>query len=381
MGVDVTGLVDATLLPADGPLVVTAEVTPATGQGDDAHDDEDATSTAVTHAESLGITTTVVDALVAGGTGTFGVTVRDDGPSAAHGVVVTADLPAGLSYAGGVSSDDDWTCSGTTSVVCALDGVLGVGASAASSFTFDVAVASGVTGDVVTTAVVGSRWQGDQDDDEVTTTVTAHAELSLATAVLTAPVAGGTGVYRVQVANRGPSDARDVVVTATLPAGLTSAVDVADVAAASTADWECSGTSTVVCALDAPLAPGEVARLDLRVSAASWLTGDVVVTATVSSSTPGLDGRAASATDRHTLHVEAPADPADPADPVDPVDPADPAAPAAPVDQAEPVDRAPLAVTGVEVALLALLALGLGVGGAGAVVVARRREGRPAFRE
>jgi len=220
--VQVTGLVDAALRPADGPLVNTAAVTPVTDQGADDHDDEDSTSTTVTHAESLTVTKTIDGTLVAGETGTYAITVRNDGPSAARGVVVTDDLPTGLTFAGGVDSDDDWTCSGTTSVVCELDGVLGVGAGAASSFTFDVDVASGRTGDILNTAVVGSDWADDQDSDDVTTGATVHADLGITKSHTGATVTAGTGTtFTLTVTNHGPSDAPGpITVSDTVPAGL-----------------------------------------------------------------------------------------------------------------------------------------------------------------
>lgn len=220
--VQVTGRVAATLRPADGPLVNQAEVTPVTGQGADTYDDEDSTSTTVTHAEDLTITKTIVGDLVAGSTGTYSITVRNAGPSVARGVVVTDDLPTGLTFAGGVASDDDWTCTGTTTVTCALDGVLGVGAAASSTFTFDVTIASGRTGAILNEAVVGSDWLDDQDSDDVSTGATVHADLGLTKTHPGATVTAGTGTtFTLTVTNHGPSDAPGpIVVTDEVPAGL-----------------------------------------------------------------------------------------------------------------------------------------------------------------
>ncbi|MFC6451795.1 DUF11 domain-containing protein [Cellulomonas gelida] len=110
----------------------------------------------------------------------------------------------------------------------------------------------------------------------------ASADLALVKSVVTAPVAGATGVYRLQVTNLGPSDARDVVVTDTLPTGLTFG----RLLDSSSGAWQCSGTTLVECELDGPLPSGALVHLDLEVVADASLTGDVVNTATVTSSTP-----------------------------------------------------------------------------------------------
>ena len=222
--VQVTGRLDAALVAADGPLVNTAEVVPVTGQGDDTYDDADSTSTAIAHAEDLHVTKAIAQTLVAGSTGSYAIAVRNDGPSLARGVVVTDDLPTGLTFAGGVTSTDDWTCTGTgtTSVTCELDGVLGVGTSAASSFTFDVTVAAGRTGTILNEAVVGSTWQADQDSDDVQTGTTVHADLGITKSHPAGDVRAGDGTtFTIVVTNHGPSDAPGpITVTDTVPAGL-----------------------------------------------------------------------------------------------------------------------------------------------------------------
>ncbi|MCC2314968.1 DUF11 domain-containing protein [Cellulomonas xiejunii] len=265
--VRVTGRVDAALVAADGPLVNTAEVTPVTSQGPNTRRDEHATSTAITHAEQLGVTKALVGDLVPGQQATYRVTVRNDGPSVARGVVVTDALPTGLTFAGGVTPAAAWNCTGTTSVTCELDADLGVGATA--SFTFDVTVASSVVGDVENTAVVGSTWQADQDDDTVTSGPRVLADLGITKTHTGTVLRAGEGTtFRITVTNHGPSDAPGpITVTDEVPAGLPVDGTVsADAGTCSVGAALPSGDQPVTCTLPAGLDAGGTWAIDVPVA-------------------------------------------------------------------------------------------------------------------
>ena len=268
VSVVLTGLVDRTFVAADGPLVNSAEVTPVTGQGDDAYDDTDSTSTTITHSEALHVTKTIEGTLVAGSTGTYGIEVRNDGPSVARGVVVTDDLPTGLTFAGGVASSDDWTCTGTTSVTCELDGVLDVGTAKASTFTFDVTVAPGRTGTILNEAVVGSDWADDQDSDDVSSGTTVRADLGITKSHPTGDVAAGTGTtFTIVVTNHGPSDAPGpITVTDTVPAGLPlDGTPSADAGTCTVGAATSGGARPVTCTLSAGLEAGDTWEIEVPV--------------------------------------------------------------------------------------------------------------------
>ncbi|GEA84634.1 DUF7933 domain-containing protein [Cellulomonas gelida] len=290
--VEVTGRVSASLVAADGPLVNQAEVTPVTGQGADTYDDEDSTSTAITHAESLTITKTIVGDLVAGSTGTYAITVSNAGPSVARGVVVTDDLPTGLTYAGGVDSDDDWTCTGTTSVTCELGDVLGVGAAAASTFTFDVSIASGRTGAILNEAVVGSDWLDDQDTDDVSTGATVHADLGLAKTHPDPTVSAGTGTtFTLTVTNHGPSDAPGpIVVTDDVPAGLPlDGAPTPDGGTCTVGTTKPSGAQPVTCTLTGGLAKNGTWEIEIPVLVPATAAAATITNTATVAGPPTLD--------------------------------------------------------------------------------------------
>ena len=265
--VQVRGRVDAALVAADGPLVNTAEVTPVTSQGPNTRRDVHTTSTAITHAEQLGVTKVLVGELVPGQPATYRVTVRNDGPSVARGVVVTDDLPTGLRFAGGVAPAAAWDCTGTTSVTCELDADLGVGATA--SFTFDVTVASSVVGDVENTAVVGSTWQADQDDDTVTSGPRVLADLGITKTHTGTVLRAGEGTtFRITVTNHGPSDAPGpITVTDEVPPGLpVDGTVTADAGTCSVGAALPSGAQPVTCTLPAGLDAGDTWAIDVPVA-------------------------------------------------------------------------------------------------------------------
>jgi uncharacterized repeat protein (TIGR01451 family)/fimbrial isopeptide formation D2 family protein len=159
-----------------------------------------------------------VDPVNAGDQVVYTLVVTNDGPSDAVGVTVADTLPAGMTL---VSTSG---CSNDPSGVpnCNL-GNLAAGAS--TSYTVTVQVAPGVSGTLTNTAVVSAATPDhDQTNNTATepTTVGVAADLRIVKTDDVDPVSAGTTVtYTLQVFNDGPSDAANVVVTDTLPAGMT----------------------------------------------------------------------------------------------------------------------------------------------------------------
>ena len=160
-----------------------------------------------------------LDTVVAGKQLTYTIAVTNNGPSKATRVKVVDILPANVSF---VSASDDCSEAGGT-VTCSL-GRLRVGKSK------EVIIVVGVdptAASIVNTASVSGK-QTDPDDTNnsatVNTDVSAEADLSVTKeADLDTVVAGEPLIYTVAVTNNGPSDATGVVVTDTLPAGVSFA--------------------------------------------------------------------------------------------------------------------------------------------------------------
>lgn len=195
---------------------------------------------------------------VAGQPFTFDLEVRNDGPSDAQAPIrIRDELPAGLSF---LSAGDGWTCttSGTAGVDqvadCVLDGdeALRAGTSA-PTLALTVLIAADVdAGVLVNSAAVSSptpdrNRENNTDTDEIAVTTLANLSIAKAHA---GPVAIGAPVdFTIVVTNDGPSQARDVNVVDTLPAGLSFV-------SATGEGWTCSAAGQeVTCTLDGPVPP------------------------------------------------------------------------------------------------------------------------------
>jgi large repetitive protein len=169
--------------------------------------------------------------VTAGRPATYTVTVSNGGPSAAENVVVTDTLPDGVTFlsASDVGSYDP--APGPNGVVTwPTIGTLANGASQA--YTLTVGVASGRTADLVNTAAVRTTTSDTDLSNNVYTlssTVETSADLAVSKMVTDRSgvpgrvTAGDTAIYTITVANNGPSDAANVVVTDTLPVVMTFA--------------------------------------------------------------------------------------------------------------------------------------------------------------
>ncbi|NND74623.1 MAG: DUF11 domain-containing protein [Ilumatobacter sp.] len=229
------------------------------------------------------------DPVQAGSSLTYTVTVTNDGPDDAADVVVTDTLPAGVSNA--VTSGCVEDPNGTPG--CTL-GTIAAGTS--KSYTITVDVDAGTSGTITNAASVTSSTNDPDPSDNSTsedTLVVAEADLSITKSDSPDPViAGSQLVYTITVDNAGPADAADVVVTDTLPAGVSNA-------ATST---ECAeGTAGVpTCSLGTIAAGASVSytiTVDVDPSGDATLSN----TATVAASTPDPDAANNTATETTTV--------------------------------------------------------------------------------
>ncbi|NAS32510.1 DUF11 domain-containing protein [Flavobacteriaceae bacterium R38] len=154
---------------------------------------------------------------------TFTITVTNDGPSDATGVVVTDQLPSGYSY---VSDDAAGGYNET-------NGIWNIGNLASgASITINIVALVNTTGDYTNVAEITSLDQTDidstpgnnliaeDDQDEATTIPRALVDLSVTKVANTlTPDVGGQIQFTVTVINDGPSDATNVVVTDLLASG------------------------------------------------------------------------------------------------------------------------------------------------------------------
>lgn len=221
------------------------------------------------------------------------LTVTNIGPSVSRGsdatpIVVTDDLPDGVTDISVTSADADVDCSiqsGTARCEIPFDLAVGASVVATVTGTVDSSVAPGTTieNTAVVTAVTTDPVEAN-DTSTSTTDVVVQEALTVDKSIIVpadaqVPIAGETITYRLVVNNAGPSDARGVSVFDALPDGL-----VFESIVAGGNRWTATAAGDDVrLALSGTLPAGESMTVDIQVRVAASVEGRVTNTATVSS--------------------------------------------------------------------------------------------------
>ncbi len=215
-----------------------------------------------------------------GGRLTFTLVARNNGPTAASGVVVTDTLPGAVTFVSASASQG--SCSGAGTVTCALGGLV-QGAEARV-----VIVATTTTAGSITNRARVSAAEPDPDESSNSTqwvsTVSpaTAADVAITQSASPDPARVGNPVtLTLFVANNGPAAATGVTVTDTLPAGTT-------LLAASALLGTCGGTGPVTCTIDSLAAGGSTTvTLVLTPAAAGTPANVAAVSAAQDDPTPG----------------------------------------------------------------------------------------------
>ena len=219
----------------------------------------------------------------------FVIGVHNSGPSVADQVVVTDDLPTGLSLVS--ASGTGWTCTpASASVSCQLAGTLAVGADA-PGLTVTVAVGAAAYPQAINSASVDSADPDLTGSTASTTDVLAvdpSAQLTLRKQHSGSFTVGSVASYRLTVGNSGPTETPGpIAITDPLPAGLSYS-------GFSGLGWTCSAAgSTVTCTRAAALSAGAsstvVVQVKLDAAAYPALTNTATATAPGSPAATGTD--------------------------------------------------------------------------------------------
>ena len=252
------------------------------------------------------------DPVNAGGAFTYTLTVRNNGPETATGVVATDSLPAGVSFVGGSATQG--TVSESSGTVTASLGTLASGASA--TITINVTANDDTVGTITNNAsVTGDQFDivaGNNSTSEPTT-VTPVIDLAVTKTDSVDPVnAGGTLVYTVTVRNNGPSTATSVVLTDTLPAGVSFS-------SLTTSAGSASESSGVITGTLGTLASGASATVTITVDINNSTVGTITNNASVTATETELNSNDNSTSEPTTVNplVDVRVTKSDSADPVD----------------------------------------------------------------
>lgn len=231
------------------------------------------------------------DPVSAGQPLTYTLTVQNNGPDDALGIVVEDPLPVGLTFASAAPAQG--SCTGTSVVTCRLGGLVN-GASAAIQITV-IPSDSGTPSNAAT--VSAATPDPNPNNNAVSTSTTINPAADLATTMTTAPnpvPVGGSLTYSVLVTNNGPSVATGVTATVTWPATVTFG-------SVAPSQGTCTPTpGQVACALGS-LASGSTASIAVVVRPNT--TNTVNATATVTGAVPDPNGANNSANVNTTVVV------------------------------------------------------------------------------
>jgi large repetitive protein len=293
--------VKAVGLPATGMKAVNrAEVVSETPDPKPSNNESTA-ETEILPAADLAITKTAPATVEPNGELTYELQVEDLGPSAAHHVVVSDSLPAGVNF---VKASEG--CAAAAGVVtCEVQPGGELTLSQVADFQVTVQVPFALGGQPLTnTASVTSEEadpHSENNQSTVTTTVGPDADLSI-TKTMGKAQAGKPLTYTLAITNHGPSAASAVTVNDTLPAGTTFT-------SAAPSQGTCSAVGqAVTCRLGA-LAAGGSAQVQVTVEVAATATGSLRNVATVEGPEPDPDKS------NNESAVEGPVAPAPPSDP------------------------------------------------------------------
>lgn len=204
--------------------------TPATPDPNPSNNSQNATSTLVNTSADLAITKTdSPDPVTAGSNLTYTITITNNGPSDAQNIVVSDTLPAALTFVSVSSTDPGFACTtppvGGSGLITCNKATLPVTASATITLIGKVN-SNAAGGSIITnTATVASSTSDpgpSANAATATTTVNTSTTLSVTKSDSPDPVVAGTNLtYTITVANNGPSDAQNVVLTDPLPVNTT----------------------------------------------------------------------------------------------------------------------------------------------------------------
>ena len=224
----------------------------------------------------------------------YTVTVTNTGPSTAPGVILTDVLPAGVTLVSATLGGQTGVDSGGTITFPSVDIASGDAATATITVTVDT-LTDGLISNVASVQDLSAAGENNTSNNSATADVTviAEADLGVVKAVSsTASQIGGALTYTVDITNSGPSAASNVVITDTLPAGVTF------ISGTGPSGEALSEVGGVVTANVATMASGETGTITINVNieagAASNIINNVDVTSDTGDSNPANDSASAS---------------------------------------------------------------------------------------
>ncbi|NJP05943.1 MAG: DUF11 domain-containing protein [Chloroflexaceae bacterium] len=253
-----------------GEAIISNDLTPA--------DNIDSVSTAIIQRADLEVAKEVSSPIIQGNSITYTLTITNNGPALASGVILTDTLPVSVTYdsdTGGCTEDSgEVTCaigsldvniSTTLDILVVVDTDVAVG----DTFTNTVEVSGSTTDpDTTNNTAETPATVGTGADMEVTKSVDPSAEVK----------AGNTITYTIIATNNGPQSTGGVVFTDTLPVSVTTPITIE-----TSSNVSCSRTDEeVVCSQSTDFDADDTEIVTITVSTDTDLTGTLTNTVEIS---------------------------------------------------------------------------------------------------
>ncbi len=183
-----------------------------------------------------------IDPITVGGHITYTITVNNNGPDTAENVVVTDNLPSGVTFVSANSSQGN--CSESNSIVTCNLGNISNGGNVIVTIIVNTTTVETITNNASVTSSTSDSNITNNSTSEQTTVKPLEADLSITKSETLDPVTVGDNItYTVTVNNNGPNTAENVIMTDNLPNGVTFE-------SANASQGNCSeSNSTVACNL------------------------------------------------------------------------------------------------------------------------------------
>lgn len=278
--------IKALVLPSfRSSLVNVATVSSANSSlNDPTGNNSDTLTTSLSPTVDLKVINSAPTTIVAGNQLTYTLTVTNSGASQATNVRLTDALPTGVTFVSGTSSVTSASVTAATLSSGVVLGTLNPGAS--ETVTIVVSV-DGATRGALTNAATVTATEPEPTTDtnpntaSASTTATGSAVLEVTqTDNATVVAAGGFLTYVISIRNNGPSTATNIVVTDTLPAGVTFSSGTA-----SNGGSVSSSTNGATATIPS-LASGATATVTIIGAVGSSATGTLTNSASVDSAEP-----------------------------------------------------------------------------------------------
>jgi uncharacterized repeat protein (TIGR01451 family) len=266
----------------------------------------------VTASADVSVTKSGPASVTAGNNVTYTVTVANGGPNDAQSVMLSDALPGGTTFVSEMQATGPmFTCMNSSGNVNCSIATLAKSASATFQIVYKVGANVQNSGAIINTAFVSSPTpdpNANNNGSQVSTPVSASADLSVSKTGPASVTAGNNITYTVTFVNNGPSDAQSVMLSDALPPGTTFVSEMQATGPAFTCMNPSLGSGGTVSCSIATLANGASASFTIVYKVSATVSNGTMITNSATGSSTTADSNPNNNTGSSTAIVGVSAD-------------------------------------------------------------------------